>query len=186
MGMASSVYYSAEQVRQLNVDGRPSPRHEVVHGELLVTPAPSLRHQRIALGLYRALASFLDAHPTLGLEALAAPVDVMLAHDSMVEPDVVVFHREESARHEGRYLSDLVLAVEVFSPSSTRQDRFAKRPLYQAKGITCWLVDPERSLLEVWYPGATFPLTETTELRWHPDGAEAELVVDLTALFAAQ
>src|SRR4051812_16432275 len=36
-----------------------SPRYELVDGELLVTPAPSLRHQRIAQQLERLLQAYL-------------------------------------------------------------------------------------------------------------------------------
>jgi hypothetical protein len=42
MGMAATTYWTAEMVRQLPDDGN---RYEVVHGELLVTPAPRLNHQ---------------------------------------------------------------------------------------------------------------------------------------------
>jgi len=37
MGMVTPVYYTADMVRALPHDGN---RYEVVHGELLVTPAP--------------------------------------------------------------------------------------------------------------------------------------------------
>ena len=43
MGMAAPTYWTAEMVRQLPDDGN---RYEVVHGELLVTPAPRFDHQR--------------------------------------------------------------------------------------------------------------------------------------------
>jgi hypothetical protein len=36
MGMAAPIYHTAEQVRAFPEDGN---RYEVVHGELLVTPA---------------------------------------------------------------------------------------------------------------------------------------------------
>jgi len=39
MGMAAPVYYTADMVRQMPDDGN---KYEVVHGELLVTPAPDL------------------------------------------------------------------------------------------------------------------------------------------------
>ncbi len=42
MGMVAPVYYTAEMVRALPVDGK---RYETVHGELLVTPAPWAWHQ---------------------------------------------------------------------------------------------------------------------------------------------
>jgi len=44
MGMAAPVYYTADMVRTLPDDGN---RYEVAHGELLVTPAPRLWHQKL-------------------------------------------------------------------------------------------------------------------------------------------
>jgi len=48
MGMAASLYYSAEMVRALPEDGN---RYETVHGELLVTPAPRMPHQYVVTEL---------------------------------------------------------------------------------------------------------------------------------------
>ena len=42
MGMAASIYYTADMVRALPDDGN---RYEVVYGELLVTPSPRPWHQ---------------------------------------------------------------------------------------------------------------------------------------------
>src|SRR5438034_10080720 len=52
MGMVAPVYYTADMVRALPDDGN---RYEVVHGELLVTPAPRLWHQKLVGRLYSAL-----------------------------------------------------------------------------------------------------------------------------------
>ena len=48
MGMAASLYHSAEMVRALPEDGN---RYETVHGELLVTPAPRMPHQYVVTEL---------------------------------------------------------------------------------------------------------------------------------------
>ena len=50
MGMVAPVYYTADMVRALPDDGN---RYEVVHGELLVTPAPRLWHQKLVGRLYQ-------------------------------------------------------------------------------------------------------------------------------------
>ena len=52
MGMAASIFYTADMVRALPHDGN---RYEVVHGELLVTPAPRLWHQELSARLLAAL-----------------------------------------------------------------------------------------------------------------------------------
>ncbi len=48
MGMAAPIYYTADMVRALPDDGN---RYEVVHGELLVTPAPRLWHEEVGIRL---------------------------------------------------------------------------------------------------------------------------------------
>jgi hypothetical protein len=52
MGMAVPIYYTADQIRALPEDGN---RYEVVHGEILVTPAPRLLHQEVVRRLLIAL-----------------------------------------------------------------------------------------------------------------------------------
>jgi Uma2 family endonuclease len=57
MGMAAPAYYTADMVRALPQD---SNRYEVVHGELLVTPAPRVWHQELSARLLAALRNYLD------------------------------------------------------------------------------------------------------------------------------
>src|SRR5437867_13130325 len=71
MGMVAPVYYTADMVRALPDDGN---RYEVVYGELLVTPAPRLWHQKVASRLETALAVYLEGEP-VG-EVLHAPADI--------------------------------------------------------------------------------------------------------------
>jgi Uma2 family endonuclease len=54
MGMAVT-YYTADMVRALPDDGQ---RYEVVHGELLVTPAPRAWHQEIVARLLVSLRAY--------------------------------------------------------------------------------------------------------------------------------
>ncbi len=46
MRMPLTRYYTADNVRALPDDGN---RYETVHGELLVTPASAVQHQRIVM-----------------------------------------------------------------------------------------------------------------------------------------
>ena len=62
--MPLASYYSAADVRALPDDGN---RYETVHGELLVTPAPSYFHQRVIERLFRWLGNYLAAN---GIEEL--------------------------------------------------------------------------------------------------------------------
>ena len=64
--------WTVEELHALPDDGN---RYEVVDGELLVTPAPSLVHQRTVLELAVLLRAFLSAD---ALECIIAPANVLL------------------------------------------------------------------------------------------------------------
>jgi Uma2 family endonuclease len=179
MGMAAPTYYTADMVRALPDDGN---RYELVHGELLVTPAPRAIHQRIAIRLAVALSGYLESH-RVG-EVLLSPADISWTDDTLVQPDVFVVELAEARTLDWARMKTLLLAVEVLSPSTARADRFSKRRLYQEVGVpTYWIVDPERRCVEVWTPEATFPSIEWEAVSWLPAGATEPLVVSLGELF---
>lgn len=63
-------------------------RYEILEGELYVTPAPSPLHQRVSKRLQRMLEAYFE---TRGLgEVFNAPVDLILTHHDVVQPDLVV------------------------------------------------------------------------------------------------
>lgn len=137
-----------QDVQQLPDDGH---RHEAIEGELYVTPAPSIRHQRIARRLLYALETILGA-PGLG-ELFFAPVGVEFpATEEGVQPDLVFVSRAQRGIivEEGiRGAPDLV--VEILSPTTERRDRGIKLKLYASQGVAeYWIVDPDARAVEVW------------------------------------
>jgi Uma2 family endonuclease len=183
MSMPAPVYYSADMVRDLIVEWRAWPRYETVYGELLVTPAPNVWHQRIIARLLSALHEYLRREP-VG-EVFASPADISWGPDSLVQPDVFVIHREEMAAKSWAGVKRLLFAAEVLSPSSIRQDRFTKRHLYQDHGVgTYWIIDPRTRSADVWTPDESFPTMEAELLRWHPEGASAPFLLSMAQLFA--
>jgi Uma2 family endonuclease len=123
-------------------DGR---RHELIDGVLVVTPAPRPRHQRALAGLYRVM--FAACAPEL--EVLFAPLDVVLAEDTVVEPDLLVAARE--AFTERDLPGPPLLAVEVLSPSTRRYDVMLKFSRFEAAGCPAyWVVDPDTPSLIAW------------------------------------
>jgi Uma2 family endonuclease len=179
MGMAVPIYYTADQVRALPDDGK---RYEVVHGELLVTPAPRAWHQRVVTRLAAALHGYLAARP-VG-EVLVSPADLSWTPDTLVQPDVFVVDIAEARTSDWRRMRHLLLAIEVLSSSTMRADRFTKRRLYQEVGVPAhWIVDPDARRVEVWSPEATFPVVERERVTWQPVGAAEPCVVELGELF---
>ena len=179
MGMASPLYYSADMVRALPEDGQ---RYETVHGELLVTPAPTLWHQEIVARLLERLRAYLRVHPVA--HAMASPADISWGPDSLVQPDLFVIRLDEARTMDWSRIRQLLLAVEVLSPSSLRADRFTKRRLYQEMRVRAyWVVNPDRKEIEVWTPEATFPTLVTDRVRWELQGADAPFELDMEELF---
>ena len=181
---AVSRRWSAREVRQLIADNpRKTPRYELVDGELLVTPSPVPRHQLAVTELVVLLHAYLKAHP-IGL-VLSSPSDVELEPEFLSHPDgFVVPMREWKRLGEDTVIRELILVVEVLSPSSGRHDRVRKRPKYQSHVAEYWIIDLDARLLERWRPGDERPEVLTERLEWNPEGATAPFTLHLTHFFA--
>ena len=108
--ISSARRYTVAEVLAFPADGN---RYEVVHGELLVTPAPRALHQCVAGQLYRRLGDYLDG---LGRRATVwySPADITWGDETAVQPDVFVVPPEDVSADWGTY-KHLLLAVEVLS-----------------------------------------------------------------------
>jgi Uma2 family endonuclease len=95
-------------------------RYELVDGALLVTPTPSVRHAFAASRLHAAL---LAAVP-VGVEVISPGVH--FDRRNYREPDLGLV-RSTVIAQERIGPGDLLLAVEVMSPSSVATDRVASR-----------------------------------------------------------
>ena len=95
-----------------------STRYELLDGELLVAPAPAIRHQRCVARITAALLAYVSAH---GGEAVPGPVDVYFSEQTVFEPDVVALCAEHAGRvEERRIVGPPDVVVEVSSPSTPR------------------------------------------------------------------
>ena len=120
-------------------------RYELIDGALLVTPAPSVRHQTVSTNLLVALHAACPA----GLRVLTAPLDVVLTEDTAVQPDLVVAHRSDFS--EKNLPGPPLLAVEILSPSTRSIDLLLKRERYERAGVpSYWVVDPVEPSLTAW------------------------------------
>ncbi len=124
-------------------------RYEIIAGELVMAPAPSLGHQRVSRDLEHRLINFVAKHKAG--EVLDAPVDVILSPSVVVQPDLVFISNERSSICQERGVfgaPDLV--VEIISPGSLARDRHSKLKLYRKHGVKeYWLVDPSSQSVEV-------------------------------------
>jgi Uma2 family endonuclease len=185
MGMPAELRrWTAAEVRELQDEERAWPRYELIAGELLVTPAPLVVHQRAVGALFRALGDYLDVEP-IG-EVTLSPADLELDPGNITQPDVfVVPGAPGRVWRSWPEVKALLLAVEVLSPGNAHIDRARKRAYYQRVGVQeCWLVDLDARLLERWRPRDERPEIVRGELAWRPDGAARQLTIDLPAFFA--
>jgi Uma2 family endonuclease len=115
------------------------PRHELVFGRLYVTPSPFPRHQIVVQALWQHFDRLAEAAGGL---AFLAPLDVVLADHSVVQPDLVYVSAARLALIGKRVEGVPDLVVEVLSPGTARFDRGKKLELYALSGIQeVWLVN---------------------------------------------
>jgi Uma2 family endonuclease len=176
--------WTAAAVRQLIADSSlRTPRYELVDGELLVTPSPAPSHQMAVTLMLIALTEYCDR--TRAGRALHSPSDIELEPEDIRQPDVYVLPRDEwrRIRDAGFPAHQLLLAVEVVSPSSARFDRVVKRDKYQRFGCEYWIVDADARVVERWSPGDTRPEIVTGRIVWHALGAADAFELDLERFF---
>lgn len=179
--MPTDTDWTAEMVYALPDDGL---RREVLDGELVVTPAPSWGHQDVVAALWATLNQYLRAHG-IG-HARPSPADIEFSPRRLLQPDLFVVPRTADGRRAERWseIRQLLLAVEVLSPTTARYDRVKKRAIYQAERVPeYWIVDIDASCIERWRPDDERPEVVHETLAWHPDPAAPPLVIDLAALF---
>jgi Uma2 family endonuclease len=161
-------------------------RYEIIGGELIVTPAPMARHQRVLLRLIRLLDDFLQSHDSG--ELFVAPFDIVLGPNDVVEPDLLIIASDSGrvAGDQNTFKGAPTLVVEILSPSSRRTDLVRKMALYARSEVAeYWIADPEqRTLFILVLEGAAY-----RQLQPESDGRLASralpgLRFDPAAIFA--
>lgn len=98
-------------------------RYELLDGTVLVSPLPSLLHQRVVGNLLMAL------HPNCPPDHEVFPrLDWRPDRHTSLQPDVLVLNDRDVETFDP---DSMVLAVEVTSPQSRRTDTLAKRSRYE-------------------------------------------------------
>jgi len=178
---AQHTEWTVEMVRALPDDGN---RYEVIDGELFVTPAPSVPHQRAVLELAYLVGPYVKAH-RIG-EVLFSPVGAIVnGPRKFVQPDLFVVPLVSGAPMRAwTEVGRLLLAVEVLSPSTEHTDRGRKRALYKDKGVPqYWIVDADERTVERWRVDDSPVEMLTESLQWQPDPDAPPLVIDLRGYF---
>jgi len=158
-------------------------RHEVLDGELFVTPAPSWRHQDVVGTLYPLLRAYVRAHG-LGW-ALASPADIVFSPRRLLQPDLFVVPPHDGGKPQAwADVKSLLLAIEVLSPSTARADRHRKRLIYQSERVPeYWIIDADARPIERWRPEDERPEVIVDELTWSPREGVTPFRLRLDAFF---
>ena len=178
---AQHTEWTVDMVRALPDDGN---RYEVIDGELFVTPAPSVTHQRAVLELALLLAPYVRAH-RIG-EAIISPADVIVyGPRKFVQPDLFVLPLMNGLPVRAwTEVGRLLLTVEVLSPSTEHTDRGRKQALYKEKAVPeYWVIDPDERTVERHRPNESPVEILTGLLEWQPDPDAPPLVIDLPTYF---
>ncbi|MEW6237443.1 MAG: Uma2 family endonuclease [Candidatus Omnitrophota bacterium] len=116
-------------------------RWELIDGKPYnMSPAPSTKHQRVALRFGSFFDLLLQGKSCV---AFVAPTDVVLSEYDVVQPDAfVVCDRSKIKDKNIQGAPDLV--IEVLSGHTAKKDRWDKKYLYKKYGVREYLiVDPE-------------------------------------------
>lgn len=111
-----------------------------------MSPAPSIKHQKISLNLLRNIGNFLDDKTCA---VFHAPCDVRLPvslkkgqSDTVLQPDIIVVSDPSKLDEQGcNGAPDIV--IEILSPGNSRREMKDKFDLYEASFVKeYWIVDP--------------------------------------------
>ncbi|MGH9898822.1 MAG: Uma2 family endonuclease [Pyrinomonadaceae bacterium] len=127
-------------------------RYELFNGEITVSRAPTLSHQRILGNLYALLRIYLDKNP-VG-EVLLTPGVIFDDFNSAIPDAVFLNHRQLSSIGSGERITEAPdLVIEIVSPGreNARCDREVKRQVYGKHGVKeYWIADPDMRSLEIY------------------------------------
>jgi Uma2 family endonuclease len=120
-------------------------RYELIAGELFVSRAPGISHQRVLHNLQMEFGSYLKANP-IGI--LVPGAGAIFSDYDAVIPDLTLVRNErwDQVVTGEKFTGALDLVIEILSPGTQNRQRdlSAKRQLYAKYGIKeYWIVDSE-------------------------------------------
>ena len=124
-------------------------RYELIEGDLIMTPAPTVKHQRLSRKIEFILERFVEENG-LG-EVFYAPCDVHLDDENVLQPDIMFISKERSEIIGEKSIHGAPdLAIEILSESSAYRDMVQKKIIYARFGVKeYWIVSPEEASVEI-------------------------------------
>ncbi|HEY0376324.1 MAG TPA: Uma2 family endonuclease [Pyrinomonadaceae bacterium] len=139
-------------------------RYELFEGELFVSRAPGISHQRVLGNIYALIRAYLEQNPAG--EVLLTPGMIFDEFNSAIPDAVFVSDQLKSEIISGeRIVRAPELVIEIVSPGkeNARRDREMKRQVYGKHGVReYWVADPSNRSLEIYrLKRRTLALAET-------------------------
>ncbi len=125
-------------------------RYELIEGELLMTPSPITKHQRILRKLTVHLSIYVEKY-NLG-EIFIAPYDIYLDSENVVQPDILFISKDRlNIIGEKNIQGAPDLVIEILSENTAYRDLVQKKKLYARFGVKeYWIVIPGEELVEIY------------------------------------
>ncbi|MBX6388319.1 MAG: Uma2 family endonuclease [Frankia sp.] len=112
-------------------------RYELTDGALSVAPSPSNLHQQVGIHLSVALEALLPEQLSM-----VFAVDLRFSRQFTRIPDLMIVRSDEPGRHWFAP-TEVVVVIEIESPSNNIEDRATKPALYAQFGIPhYWRIEP--------------------------------------------
>ena len=125
-------------------------RYELIEGDLIMTPSPETRHQRIVGSLFAKLYAYAKEHNSG--EVFISPFDVYLDNENVVQPDILFISKERIniiGKKNVQGAPDLI--IEILSEGNAYRDTIQKKKLYARFGVKeYWIIAPEDAMVEVY------------------------------------
>ena len=118
---------------------------ELIKGEIVVSPSPDVKHQRIAGTIYEKLLK----HKNVGEPFYE--IDIHFDGENVLRPDVIFIRNENKKIIGEKWIEGAPdIVVEIVSPTSSGRDFIEKKEIYEKFGVKeYWIVDPENKVIQV-------------------------------------
>lgn len=137
--------WTVEDYLHLGETGTPC---QLINGELMMSPAPSILHQIISKRIFK----LLDKEAEKGGDVFYAPIDLYIDRKNVYQPDLVYISKSNKGIISTRGIEGVPdLVVEILSPSNIFTDRYFKKKTYREIGVKeYWIVDPGNQTIEIY------------------------------------
>lgn len=152
---------------------------QLIYGELIMSPAPSPKHQDIVKKLFLIFNNTIDKNK-LGITYFS-PVDVYFDEENILQPDIVIIFKENYNKIKEKFIQGAPdIVVEVLSTTNAYYDLKFKKNIYERFNVKeYWIVDPMESSVEIFTnQNQKFQLYQKSELP-HSNLIQSSLLSDL-------